>query len=180
MRWPCRSTPRRSSTTRCGWPRARARRKSGGRLSNSRRRSSTPSRHGHLSLPASATVGTRDSDAIPPPASPSRRRPPSLGPSGTGARAGRTPSRPPSHAPVLSRAPSLEVVRSCARWPTFHEIILAAMGLTPAFARPAALGDLIAALLALGALAAVRRRDEAGRLLVWIFNVEGSLDLLVA
>src|SRR3989454_397403 len=84
-------------------------------------------RHGHLSLPASATVGTRDSDAIPPPASPSRRRPPSLGPSGTGARAGRTPSRPPSHAPVLSRAPSLEVVRSCARWPTFHEIILAAM-----------------------------------------------------
>src|SRR5439155_2877163 len=86
-------------------------------------------RHGHLTLPASATVGTRDSDAIPPPASPSRRRPPSLGPSGTGARAGRTPSRPPSHAPVLSRAPSLEVVRSCARWPTFHEIILAAMAL---------------------------------------------------
>src|SRR5882724_400255 len=42
MRWPCRSTPRRSSTTLCGWPRARARRKSGGRRSNSRRRSSTP------------------------------------------------------------------------------------------------------------------------------------------
>jgi len=54
------------------------------------------------------------------------------------------------------------------------------VGLPPAFARPAALGDLIAALLALVALAAVRRRDEAGRLLVWIFNVEGSLDLLLA
>src|SRR3989449_11544308 len=53
------------------------------------------------------------------------------------------------------------------------------VGLPPAFARPAALGDLIAALLALGALAAVRRRGEARRLLVWIFNVEGALDLLV-
>src|SRR5207249_6474121 len=47
------------------------------------------------------------------------------------------------------------------------------VGLPPAFARPAALGDLIAALLALVALAAVRRRHKAGRLLVWIFNVEG-------
>src|SRR5438094_9728390 len=84
-------------------------------------------RHGHLSLPASATVGARDSGAIPPPASPPRRRPPSLGPGGARACAGRTPSRPPSHAPVLSRAPSLEVVRSCARWSTLHEVILAAM-----------------------------------------------------
>src|SRR5207244_5590779 len=54
------------------------------------------------------------------------------------------------------------------------------VGLPPAFARPAALGDLIAALLALVALAAVRRRHKASRLLVWIFNVEGSLDLLLA
>jgi len=54
------------------------------------------------------------------------------------------------------------------------------VGLPPAFARPAALGDLIAVLLALVALAAVRRRHKASRLLVWIFNVEGSLDLLLA
>src|SRR2546427_9749760 len=54
------------------------------------------------------------------------------------------------------------------------------VGLPPAFTRPAALGDLIAVLLALVALAAGRRRHKASRLLVWIFNVEGALDLLLA
>ena len=54
------------------------------------------------------------------------------------------------------------------------------IGLPLAFARPAAFGDLIAAMLALVSLVAVRRRHKASRLLVWIFNVEGSLDLLVA
>jgi hypothetical protein len=54
------------------------------------------------------------------------------------------------------------------------------VGLPAAFARPAALGDLIAALLAIVSLAAVRRRHRASRLLVWIFNIEGSLDLLLA
>jgi hypothetical protein len=50
--------------------------------------------------------------------------------------------------------------------------------LPPAFAYPAALGDLLAALLALAAIAAVAR--GGGRLLVWIFNVAGTLDLLAA
>ncbi len=53
-------------------------------------------------------------------------------------------------------------------------------GLPPAFARPAAIGDLIAAVLALASLLALQRRHRASRLLVWIFNVEGSLDLLLA
>ncbi len=53
-------------------------------------------------------------------------------------------------------------------------------GLPPRFAWPAALGDFLAALLALIALPAVLRGARAARPLVWLFNVEGSLDLLVA
>src|SRR3989442_8258432 len=53
------------------------------------------------------------------------------------------------------------------------------VGLPPAFTRPAALGDLIAALLALVALAAGRRRPKARPLLVWVFNLEGALALLL-
>jgi hypothetical protein len=51
-------------------------------------------------------------------------------------------------------------------------------GLPAAFAYPAALGDLLAALLALAAMPAVAR--GGGRRLVWIFNVEGTLDLFAA
>jgi len=53
-------------------------------------------------------------------------------------------------------------------------------GLPREFARPAAIGDLIAALLALASLAALQRRHRAARLLVWLFNVEGTIDLIVA
>jgi hypothetical protein len=45
---------------------------------------------------------------------------------------------------------------------------------------PAAFGDLLAALLALIAIPAVLRNARAGRLLVWLFNVEGRVDLLAA
>jgi hypothetical protein len=48
------------------------------------------------------------------------------------------------------------------------------------FAYPAAFGDLLAALLALAAIAAVIREVRGARLLVWIFNVEGTVDLLAA
>lgn len=48
------------------------------------------------------------------------------------------------------------------------------------FAVPAAYGDLVAALLALIALAALRLGSTAAIPLVWIFNVEGALDLLYA
>ena len=53
-------------------------------------------------------------------------------------------------------------------------------GLPSRFAYPAALGDFLAAILALVALAAVLRRARAAKLLVWIFNLEGSLDLVTA
>jgi hypothetical protein len=53
-------------------------------------------------------------------------------------------------------------------------------GLPPHFAVPAAFGDLLAAILALVALPVVLRRARGAKLLVWIFNLEGSLDLLAA
>ncbi len=53
-------------------------------------------------------------------------------------------------------------------------------GLSPRFAQPAAAGDFLAAILALAALQAVLRRSGSVKLLVWIFNLEGSVDLLAA
>jgi hypothetical protein len=53
-------------------------------------------------------------------------------------------------------------------------------GIPPEFAYPAAFGDLIAALLALAAIPAVLKGARSARLLVWIFNVEGTLDLIAA
>jgi hypothetical protein len=55
-----------------------------------------------------------------------------------------------------------------------------ATALDPAFANPAAYGDLIAALLALGAVLALRVGLPGTVLLVWTFNVWGTLDLLNA
>jgi hypothetical protein len=53
-------------------------------------------------------------------------------------------------------------------------------GIPMSFAYPAAFGDLLAALLALAAIAAVVRNWKSARLLVWIFAVEGTLDLIAA
>ena len=53
-------------------------------------------------------------------------------------------------------------------------------GVPPQFAYPAAIGDLVAALLAIAAIPAVFSRTRSARFLVWIFNIEGSLDLLNA
>jgi hypothetical protein len=53
-------------------------------------------------------------------------------------------------------------------------------GIRPEFAYPAAFGDLLAALLALAAIAATSRQARSARLLVWIFNIEGTLDLFAA
>jgi hypothetical protein len=51
-------------------------------------------------------------------------------------------------------------------------------GIPAQFAVPAAFGDLIAALLALAAIPGVLRSRR--RWLVWVFNIEGSVDLLAA
>jgi hypothetical protein len=53
-------------------------------------------------------------------------------------------------------------------------------GMPAQFAYPAALGDLVAALLALTAIALVARESKAARIVVWLFNIEGTVDLLNA
>ena len=55
-----------------------------------------------------------------------------------------------------------------------------AQPLDPRFAEPAAYGDLLAALLALVALWALRSRWAVALPLVWIFNIVGTVDLLNA
>jgi hypothetical protein len=52
--------------------------------------------------------------------------------------------------------------------------------LDPRFAIPAAYGDLLAAVLALIAIAALRLGWGAAIALVWIFNIVGSIDLINA
>jgi hypothetical protein len=53
-------------------------------------------------------------------------------------------------------------------------------GLAPQFVVPAAYGDFLAALLALIALPAVLKRARSAKLLVWLFAIEGSVDLILA
>ncbi len=51
---------------------------------------------------------------------------------------------------------------------------------SPAFARPAAYGDLLASVLALLAIVALRLRWTLAIPLVWVFNIEGTVDMLYA
>jgi hypothetical protein len=53
-------------------------------------------------------------------------------------------------------------------------------GMPPPFAVVAGLGDLAAAALAAAALVGVRRSAPSARAWVWIFNLWGSVDLLLA
>ena len=53
-------------------------------------------------------------------------------------------------------------------------------GMPMAFAYPAAFGDLLAAVLAVAAIPAVAMNWKSARLLVWVFSVEGTLDLIAA
>jgi hypothetical protein len=53
-------------------------------------------------------------------------------------------------------------------------------GLPPRFANPAAYGDLLASILALIALAAVVSNAQFSKPLVWMFNIEGTVDLVIA
>jgi hypothetical protein len=52
--------------------------------------------------------------------------------------------------------------------------------LQPEFAVPAAYGDLLAGLLALAAIVALRSGASVGVPLAWLFNLVGTLDLLYA
>jgi hypothetical protein len=53
-------------------------------------------------------------------------------------------------------------------------------GMPAQFAYPAAFGDLLASVLALAAIPAVAKGIRGARLLVWVFNVEGTVDLIAA
>lgn len=53
-------------------------------------------------------------------------------------------------------------------------------GIPAQFAYPAAGGDLVAAVLALAAIPAVAANSRLAKPLVWIFNLEGSIDLAAA
>ena len=53
-------------------------------------------------------------------------------------------------------------------------------GMPTQFTYPAAFGDFLAAILAGIALAAILMQSGAARILVWIFNIEGTLDLVLA
>jgi len=53
-------------------------------------------------------------------------------------------------------------------------------GVPPQFAYPAAFGDLLTAVLALIAIPAVATGSRYAKLLVWIFNIVGTLDLMDA
>jgi hypothetical protein len=53
-------------------------------------------------------------------------------------------------------------------------------GMAASFAYPAAIGDLIAALLALACLAAVTGRWAIAVALLWVFSIEGFVDLAAA
>jgi hypothetical protein len=53
-------------------------------------------------------------------------------------------------------------------------------GIPTQFTYPAAFGDLLAAVLALIAIPAVATRARSARFLVWAFNIEGTVDLIIA
>ena len=53
-------------------------------------------------------------------------------------------------------------------------------GIPLQFAYPAAFGDLLAAVLALAAIPALIKGLKSARALVWVFNVEGTIDLIAA
>jgi hypothetical protein len=87
--------------------------------------------------------------------------------------------------PALRKQPRAEALRPLLVLHSFRFIGLAFLvpgvvspDLPGAYARPAAYGDLMAALLALLALAGLRSR--LGIVLVWVFNLWGSADLLYA
>jgi hypothetical protein len=87
--------------------------------------------------------------------------------------------------PALRHRPRLDALRRLVQLHSFRFIGLAFLvpgvvspDLPITFARPAAYGNLATVILALLALATLRRR--AGILLVWVFNLVGAADLLNA
>ena len=89
--------------------------------------------------------------------------------------------------PVLRNLPRFEALRLLAAFHTFRffgmnflVVGFVSLGVNPDFANEVGFGDLIAAILALLAMAALSWRWSVAIPLVWIFNVWGTLDLLNA
>ena len=89
--------------------------------------------------------------------------------------------------PVLTAMPRTDALVPLLLFHCFRYVGLAflipgvtAEPLDPRFANPAAYGDLLAALLAFLAILALRQRWSLAIPLVWIFNIEGTVDLLIA
>ena len=87
--------------------------------------------------------------------------------------------------PALRGRPRAEALRPLLLLHAFRFVGLAFLvpgvvspALPDDFARPAAYGDLATCILALLAIAALRTR--AGAVLVWVFNIVGTVDLLNA
>ncbi len=89
--------------------------------------------------------------------------------------------------PWLRRVPPADALTPILLFHSFRHIGLAflvpgvtAVTLDPRFAGPAAYGDLLAAVLALGAAVMLRAGWPGALGLVWVFNLEGTVDLLHA
>jgi len=89
--------------------------------------------------------------------------------------------------PALRNQPRADALRPILLLHSFRFVGLAFLvpgvvspRLPLAFARPAAYGDLATAVLALLALATLRNRFRLGTLLIWVFNLLGTADLLNA
>ena len=87
--------------------------------------------------------------------------------------------------PALRGRPRADALRPILLLHSFRFVGLAFLvpgvvspDLPNAFARPAAYGDFVTAILALCALATLRNR--LGTILVWVFNIMGTTDLLYA
>jgi hypothetical protein len=53
-------------------------------------------------------------------------------------------------------------------------------GMPAQFAYPAAVGDFLAAMLAFAAIPALAKNPRGGRFLLWVFNIGGTADLIIA
>src|SRR2546430_15306214 len=81
---------------------------------------------------------------------------------------------------AVGRDPDSAAACDAAPWVDVSRFGSGISGPAERFAKPAAYGDLLAAILALVALCAVVRRSSRARPLVGLFNIVGTIDLISA
>jgi hypothetical protein len=89
--------------------------------------------------------------------------------------------------PVVSRSGTADALAALVLVHAYRFVGLAFLvpgvvseGLSPQFARPAAYGDLIAAVLAVCATLMLHARLPGALVVTWVFNVWGTVDLVIA